>query len=89
MKRCGGGERVTVVGIVTPHEWAGENHIRTYALHLANEEQVFIANKGSARSLQKALRKRIRVFGHRFHLQSGESWLEIEKWEWHSENKVD
>jgi hypothetical protein len=81
MRREGGETRVTVVGIVTPCEWDGEDRIRSFAVHSWDEQQVIIENRGRGRQLERMLRRKVRVTGRVTTSEEGRKTMVLDRFE--------
>jgi hypothetical protein len=80
--RCEGGDtQVTIVGIVTPCEWDGEDRIRSFAVHSWDEQQVIIENRGRGRQLERMLRRKVRVTGRVTTSEEGRKTMVLDRFE--------
>jgi hypothetical protein len=74
-----GKERIVLEGIVTPFEWRGEEHIKSFAVLGASEEEVIVENSGMGVRLAKLLRKRVRIEGRATGLHMGRQVVSLER----------
>lgn len=72
-------DRMVLEGIVTPFEWQGEDHIQSFAVLGAGEEEVIVKNSGMGTRLAKALRKRVRIEGRTIGMHMGRPLVSLER----------